>query len=821
MAGGWYDDGYGNDDSFLWGANSTSDTGTPEDVTPVETAPVDTTGNPGDLFGPPSGPNSESNPNGPGDASNLFGDPTITQQNNSSVVGTLDNDGIPILTDGNGNVVPVNNQGVISNNGATPIDPDGLGPGQIFDPTTQGGPTGTSGGTQFPGVLPLPVDPATAAALSVILSNGNIFGGGGSGPGLGGIASNVGSAITDPGQMISNVGDSISNIMGPQPAAGQGAGGIVLPGISWPTPDPGTTPVQAPVDNNPPAENNPSENNPQENPPVVAPANLGPTPDQIAAAQAAINQNQQNVLNTANANPNANAGNTDPGAGSGSGSGTTVLPGGGLGTGAPAGGTTTTTTTDNTDDSHTTGGTDIFPGPPTTTPAPATNTPAGGGTTLTGGGTPADNNPPGGTTVVPGGGTGGGGTPPGGGVIVVPPIIPTNTTMPTTTPPDPRSYYNEGNTSSNALQQLLSQISGLYGGASSNYSNTDYSNYNNIANQLGGSNGTLTGDANAQTAAANTALRTGNLNDVSSLSAQALGLRNQANSGLYGTSDGQGGYTGGSLNNYANGASNNLAFAQGIQANAGYLSPEDVRNSQQAAREAWSARGLVNAPGAVGAEILNQSNLTQQRQQQAFTNTNTALGAMQPAVQAQQSSAFDPFSTILGSQYGQQTNNAGSNQALFGNAAGMSSGAYGNQFVENAYNPYNTYSQDVNNTNFNAANAQYISGQNNAAALQGANTQANAQLLNGFLSNLAGLYGSGALGSCWVAREVYGADSPQWTDFRYWLFFRGPAWLRALYLKHGEQFAAWLKGHTWLKPAIRACMDRCIATLNPITQGGY
>lgn len=46
------------------------------------------------------------------------------------------------------------------------------------------------------------------------------------------------------------------------------------------------------------------------------------------------------------------------------------------------------------------------------------------------------------------------------------------------------------------------------------------------------------------------------------------------------------------------------------------LDPTDVRQAQQAAREAWAARGLVNSNGAVADEVLNQYNLGQQRLQQ-------------------------------------------------------------------------------------------------------------------------------------------------------------------------------------------------------------
>ena len=44
------------------------------------------------------------------------------------------------------------------------------------------------------------------------------------------------------------------------------------------------------------------------------------------------------------------------------------------------------------------------------------------------------------------------------------------------------------------------------------------------------------------------------------------------------------------------------------------LSAEDTRNAQQAAREGWAARGLVNSKGAVAEEVLNRDALGRQRE---------------------------------------------------------------------------------------------------------------------------------------------------------------------------------------------------------------
>jgi protein involved in polysaccharide export with SLBB domain len=62
-------------------------------------------------------------------------------------------------------------------------------------------------------------------------------------------------------------------------------------------------------------------------------------------------------------------------------------------------------------------------------------------------------------------------------------------------------------------------------------------------------------------------------------------------------------------------------------------------------------------------------------------------------------------------------------------------------------------------------------------------------------------------GVCWVAREVYGAENPQWMLFRAWLLTEAPTWLREAYVAHGEQFAAWIHDKPVVKAAIKALMD--------------
>lgn len=723
------DGGYGNDDSNLWGAQQPVVI-LDDDGNPLSTQPTD-----GSLWGA-TDPGASSAP----------------------ATGTID---------------PNTGQPVDPN--AAPIDPEGLGAGAQGGGAATG--IGLPGGSNGPTPIPLPVDPTTAILASILLSNGNIFGGGNTSPGS--VVNQVGNIATDPlgatTSALNNLGTNVSNaVMGPpapttidpgapqpialptglglDPGSGNGGGG---------TPTTVAQPVQT-VTQTAPVQI--TGDAPVYNPPAVIPTPAPtptPTPTPQPAPVQTVTQSAPSI-GTAPTTPNPT------GSAENTGTGTTVIP------------------------------------TPTPAPAPAP----------TGGTTPSDpgTTPGGSTTIIPTNTGSSGGTPGTGPGVTVPvvPIVPTTTpSMATTSAPDPRSYYNEGNTSLQALQSLFPGMSQLYGQASGAQSNTDYTNFQNILNQFAGTNNNstsqqnLTNTANAQTAASNTALRQGNLSDVNNLAAGALQTQQSVNQPLYSA-----------LNTYSTAAGNNLAQLQATQATAGQLSPQDLETAQQAARAAWQARGLVNSPGAVGAEILNTNALQLQRQQQAIANTQTGLTNYGQSVSAQQANVFNPYSTILGSQYGQQTNNAGSNTALFGQSTGFSSGAQGNQTQLSQENPYNTYTNDLYGSNYNAANAQYLTGQNNAAALQGANTQSNAILTNNFLQSLAGLYGSGAFGGtpCWVAREIYGVLDPRWLLFRHWLLVAAPGSLRTAYLKNGEKCAAWLKNHPEAKPSIRTFMDATIHT---------
>ena len=354
----------------------------------------------------------------------------------------------------------------------------------------------------------------------------------------------------------------------------------------------------------------------------------------------------------------------------------------------------------------------------------------------------------------------------GGGTGSTPPPATTGTTF----DPINRNYYAEGRQGVIDLSTLAPYMAALYSGTAQQYGESDFARYNQllgggVTSQLGIANRSLSDIAAAQTAYANQQLRQGNLGDVGANLQTALGYRQQANPELYaglnrldaaaGQQAGQGGSDfltsllgGGGLKPGGIQTTLEEQAQQGLALGRN-LSAEDIRMSQQAAREAGAARGRLADSSTMAAEILNRDAISRQREnerrafaqsvdqagfaqraaaQQGNIGLGQAVGGMDLARQQQaynqlmgaaqmrSANAFDPFATLLGAQYGMQSSNVGTNQQLFGQGTGFSSGAFGNQYVQNAFNPYNNYAADVYGSNFNAANARQIASSNNAAA---------------------------------------------------------------------------------------------------------
>lgn len=95
------------------------------------------------------------------------------------------------------------------------------------------------------------------------------------------------------------------------------------------------------------------------------------------------------------------------------------------------------------------------------------------------------------------------------------------------------------------------------------------------------------------------------------------------------------------------------------------------------------------------------------------------------------------------------------------------------------------------------------------SAIGGAIVKTDDQLMS-VASSVLGAAAGGALG-CWIAREVFGNDNPQWLAFWAWKEFVGPRWFREWYAANGERFAGWIKDKPGVKAHIRAWMLSKIA----------
>ena len=275
--------------------------------------------------------------------------------------------------------------------------------------------------------------------------------------------------------------------------------------------------------------------------------------------------------------------------------------------------------------------------------------------------------------------------------------------------PAQRDLNLELGRTTDAFTTRRNELKQLYGNAINDYTDADIAAFDKVSGAMRGTNAANTAAASAQTIAANRALRDANLADVNRLGGAAKLNRETLNSQLYGN-----------LNQYSTEAS--AALGRDMDAlrlaEAKQLSPEDIRNSQQAAREAWSARGLVNSRGAVGAEILNRDSLARQREAEARAKVQQSYGNLQQATAMEMANVFDPQAAILGGQYGMQTQNYGTNAALYGQSANQMAGSQ--NYVQKVFNPMGEYPNNVEDFNVNARTAASIAAANNEAAVAAA-----------------------------------------------------------------------------------------------------
>lgn len=534
-----------------------------------------------------------------------------------------------------------------------------------LSPTTGGGGPG-----QFPLILPLPIDPALAAVLTgagILLGSGG--GGAPSGSTTGGAGTGAGTGAG--GGAGTGAVDTTGGGAGAGTGGGAGGGAGSTGGGSTTTTTRGSPEGVAQIDR----------------------STVGGAAGAVLAGPIFRDTSNQSGVFT----PVAGTGTTNVGTGQGGSEGGTGSPGAviiGTGTGAGTGIVNL--------GGGTTGGGVIGGGT------------TGGGTTgggTTGGGSTGgrDTGTGGGVTpVVIGTGTPSGGSSGGNISFTINPAVATPITV--KTPDLNRDLLREGRISTPALKEIAGSTVSSYGSLAGQPGQYDVDAFKNLIGAIAEYTPELTRIATEQTVAGNRAIREASLADVQRLGPAAMEAYRAANPELYST-----------LGTYLPAATGMLATDLDRLRQGGRLTAEEVRSAQQSAREAGLARGREMDQSAVAAEVLNRDALARAREAQARANVQQSMQNVYGGIGAAQAASFNPFANLLGAQYGMQTANVGTNQALFGQGAGFTSGQFSNPFVQALLNPFSPYAQDVYGSNFNAANARAITEAMTNAAAQGAN----------------------------------------------------------------------------------------------------
>jgi hypothetical protein len=212
------------------------------------------------------------------------------------------------------------------------------------------------------------------------------------------------------------------------------------------------------------------------------------------------------------------------------------------------------------------------------------------------------------------------------------------------------------------------------------------------------------------------------------------------------------------------------------------LNAQETNQAQQAARAAAQSRGLSFSRQGSDLEVLNTYGMGQKRLQQR-------QGVAQQAYQMGMSQQNVGLQGFLAPAYA-----ASQQYGLTGIVQGAQAGYAG-----------------LGQSSFLTPESQYLANiRANRIQMETSVAAANAQRSGGIMGGLlgaAGTIGGAAILKCWVAREVYGKDNPEWIVFRNWLESEAPEWLDTLYTEEGERFAAFISNKPILKSIVKMGMD--------------
>jgi hypothetical protein len=137
--------------------------------------------------------------------------------------------------------------------------------------------------------------------------------------------------------------------------------------------------------------------------------------------------------------------------------------------------------------------------------------------------------------------------------------------------------------------------------------------------------------------------------------------------------------------------------------------------------------------------------------------------------------------------------------AQFGQISGAQQGA-------SPFNPMGIQSGIGVNPNAGAQGQQYAMNTYNQKMNYASQQQPIGAQLLGMATGVATGKITDSLLECHVAREVFGADNPEWVLFYDWKELKAPAWFRKLYNKFSVQVARFISNKPRLKNIIRGWM---------------
>jgi hypothetical protein len=223
------------------------------------------------------------------------------------------------------------------------------------------------------------------------------------------------------------------------------------------------------------------------------------------------------------------------------------------------------------------------------------------------------------------------------------------------------------------------------------------------------------------------------------------------------------------------------AQAQSDLSAGGQLSGWERREIQQSSRAGGAARGMGYGGRDVAIESLAQLQgaNTRRRQRQGFAQSMVGMN---------KATAADPFMAILGRPSSMNPMMSG---GVVGQAGGFNPGAM--------FSPESQYAGDIYNQNYQGELAARTASAKNRASMIGAGM--------GMVGSMVGGGDKPWFLGCWVAREVFGNENPQWLAFYDWKESKAPKWFKKLYDSFGERFAKFISNKPKLKKRIKIWME--------------